>query len=432
MLTEILFILGLVLLNGVFAGAEIAVLSLRKTRLAELVEAGSNAARAVVRLRSDPEAFLATVQIGITVIGATAAAFGGASIAADIAPAFATVPVLAPYADKLALGLVVATVSFLSLVLGELVPKSLALRAGEAYALFIGRPLAALAFVARPLVALLTGASNLVLRLFGDRTTFSETRLSPEELQQMVEEAASAGALDPHAGEIATRALEFSSLDAYTLMVPRADIVAVPRDIGGEAFADLVRSHPHARLPVYEGSSDNIVGVVNVRDVLGAAVRTHEWRLEPLLPVTFVPDTMPAPTLLRKLQGERASIALVLDEQGTIVGLVSVEDLLEELVGELLTENDKAAGAALREPDGAWVVPGNTPVHEVARALSLELPEGDYSTVAGLCITLAGRIPTVGDRLETATGLELEVVDATPRRVRAVRIRRSLSTPSED
>ncbi|MDP2313909.1 MAG: hemolysin family protein [Pseudomonadota bacterium] len=424
-MTEILVILALVLLNGVFAGAEIAVLSMRKTRLAELVEEGSSAARAVLRLREDPEAFLATVQIGITVVGATAAAFGGASLAEDLAPVLAAVPALAGVADKLALGIVVALVSTLSLVLGELVPKSLALRAGEPYALLIGRPLAALSWTARPVVALLTGVSNLVLRLFGDRTTFTEARLSRDEIQQLVEEATSAGSVDPHAGEIASRALQFSGLDAYTVMVPRAAIAMAPKSADPALLAKVALESRHGRLPVYDANLDDIVGHVNVRDALAASIlNPTTWTLAEFLhPVIFVPDAMPAPTLLRKMQTDRVSIALVIDEQGTLVGLVSMEDLVEELVGEIMGENDAPREGLVRQPDGTWLVAGDFPLHELDRALGIELPEGDFSTVAGLCIAQAGHIPQAGARVEF-DGATFEVVEATPRRVRVLRLRR--------
>ncbi len=425
-MTELLIILALVLLNGVFAGAEIAILSLRKTRVAELVEEGSGAARAVARLREDPERFLATVQIGITVIGATAAAFGGASVAAELTPVLASLPSVAPYAEQAALGLVVATVSFFSLVLGELVPKSLALRAGESYALLIGPPLAAVAWAGRPVVALLTGASNLVLRLFGDRTTFSETRLSREEIQQIVEEAATAGSVDPHAGEIASRALEFSALDAYTIMVPRSDVVMLPLTAGLPELVATARERGHARVPVYDGAVDNVVGFVNVREALAEASLRHDFVLAAIVhPVPFVADSMPAPALLKRLQAERTHLALVMDEQGTLVGLVTIEDLLEEIVGDILSENDTPSDEPTREADGAWVLPGSTPLHEASRRLSVELPEGDFATLAGLCLSLAGTIPTAGAVFQTRDGVVLEVVEATPRRVRRVRVRRA-------
>jgi putative hemolysin len=424
-LFEIMVIVALILLNGVFAGAEIAILSLRKTRLAELVEEGSGSARAVAKLREDPESFLATVQIGITVIGATAAAFGGASIAGALTPYLAAVPGLEAFAEKLALGIVIAAVSFLSLVLGELVPKSLALRSGESYALLIGRPLAFVAWAARPAVALLTGTSNVVLRVFGDRTNFSETRLSREEIQQIVGEASTAGSVDPHAGEIASRALDFSTLDAYTVMVPRTDLVMAPKSADGQTLARVARECGHARVPVYDGSVDNVVGFVNVREALAAATLDPNFTLDALIhPVPFVADSMPAPALLKRLQADRAHLALVIDEQGTIVGLVTIEDLLEELVGEIFSENDKPEVEPTREADGSWILPGNTPIHEANRRMAFELPDGDFATLAGLCFALAGNIPAVGTVLETEDGVTLEVVDATPRRIRRVRIRR--------
>lgn len=425
MLTEILIILALVLLNGVFAGAEIAILSLRKTRLGELVESGSTSAKAIADLRQNPESFLATVQVGITVIGATAAAFGGASLAEEFAPFIAAVPPLAPFADDLAVAVVVAAVSFLSLVLGELVPKSLALRAGESYALIVARPLLALAWAGRPAVALLTGASNVVLRLFGDRTTFTESRLSREEIQQIVDEAALTGSVDPNAGEIASRALDFSGLDAYTVMVPRMEIQSLPVDAAIADVAALARTGRHARVPVWEGNTDNLLGFVNLRDVLAEAVADPTVSLRAHLhPILYVPEAMPAPALLRKLQSERAPLALVLDEQGTVVGLVTVEDLVEELVGDILSEHDKPDASIVREGDGVWLVAGNTPIHEVERALDLELPEGDYATLAGLCLHLSGSIPAVGWATETE-GVRLEVVEATPRRVKRVRMTRT-------
>jgi putative hemolysin len=420
---EPLVILALVALNGMFAGAEIAVLSLRKTRLAELVEAGSAPARAVLRLRENPEGFLATVQIGITVVGATAAAFGGASLADAMAPWIATVPTLAPFAENIALALVVALVSSLSLILGELVPKSLALRNAETYALLVAPILGGLALVASPLVLALTGASNLVLRLFGDRTNFTETRLSRDEVQQIVEEAATVGSVDPEVGEIASRALDFSNLDTYTIMVPRARMVMAPIDLPVRDLAALSRRHGHARVPVWETSPDNVIGFVNVREVLA-----HEGEVEGLRqflhPLPFIPDGMRAPAALRKLQAQRAHLGAVVDEVGSLVGLLTIEDLLEELVGEILSENDAPPIQLAPEPDGSWVVPGECPLHELQRDAGIELPDGDYATVAGLTLHLAGAIPAPGTVLTTDDGVTLEILDASPRRVRKVRVRR--------
>ncbi|HYO74063.1 MAG TPA: hemolysin family protein, partial [Archangium sp.] len=261
----------LILANGVFSGAELAVLSVRKTRLSELLEEGNRAAQAVQALRNNPERFLATVQIGITVVGASAAAFGGASIAQRLVGPLTELGLKAETAGSLAVAVVVGLVSYLSLVLGELVPKSLALRFSEGYALFIARPLRGVSWVVQPLVWFLTASSNLILRFFGDRTTFTESRLSPDELQQLVEEAARSGSLDPRAGEIASRAFELGNIPLSAVMVPRSRMVALRRHSSAEEIKQVLLERGHSRMPVYEESLDNIVGYVIAKDLLGVA-----------------------------------------------------------------------------------------------------------------------------------------------------------------
>jgi magnesium and cobalt exporter, CNNM family len=422
---ELLVVLLLILANGVFAGAEIAIIALRKTRLAQLVEEGRTSARAVKRLRDSPERFLATVQIGITVVSSTAAAFGGASIAGRLAPGLARLPGVGPYASELALALVVALVSFLSLVLGELVPKSIALRSAERYALAMGRPLLGLSWVARPMVWLLTAASNLILRPLGDRTTFSEARLSAEELEQLVDEAGRVGALDAPTAEIASRALAFRDLTAADVMVPRSRMVGLPRDASTEDLKRLLLEQGRTRMPVYDGTLDNVVGYVMAKDLAAMAWERELIVLEDLVrPVHFVPETARAVHVLRDLQRRRTQIAVVVDEHGGVAGLLTLEDLVEELVGDILGEREEPVPLYQVEPDGSALVRGDAPIREVNRALDLDLPEGDYTTVAGLCIALSGAVPERGARLATQDGTAIEVVEATPRVVRLVRLTR--------
>jgi putative hemolysin len=422
---ELLVVLALVIANGVFSGAEIAIIALRKTRLAQLVEERHASARAVKRLRDAPERFLATVQVGITVVGATAAAFGGARLAGRIAPAIALVPPLERYAPQIALGLVVALVSFLSLVIGELVPKSIALRAAERYALAVGRPLLALSQIARPIVWLLTASSNLLLRPFGDRTTFTEARLSAEELEQLVDEAGRTGSLDAASAEIASRALAFRDLTAADVMVPRSRVVALRRDATMDELKRRLLEEGRSRMPVYDGTLDNVVGYVMAKDLAAMAWERELIVLEDLLrPVHFVPESAKAVQVLRDLQKRRTQIAVVVDEHGGVAGILTLEDLVEELVGDILGEREVAEALFQTEPDGAAVVRGDAPIREVNRALDLDLPEGDgYTTVAGLCIALAGAVPERGAHLVTPGGTEIEVLDASPRVVRRVRIR---------
>ncbi|MDB4932028.1 MAG: putative hemolysin [Myxococcaceae bacterium] len=426
MIGELAVVLVLMLLNGVFAAAEIAVLSVRKTRLAELATEGRRGAAAVGWLRAEPERFLATVQIGLTVIGTTAAAFGGEALAHDVGHMLRGVPGVGAYAPTLGLVVVIAGISFLEIVVGELVPKSLALRMAERFALLLAPPLRTMATVVRPLVWVLTGASNVVLKLFGDKTSFTETRLSPEEIQELVEEAARVGSLDPGASEIASRAIDFQSLRAVDAMVPRAAVVMVSRDASVEALAAVVKAARFSRLPVYEGSEENVVGYVTLRDLLGPALRGEAFALsEHVRPIKFAPGNAHAVALLRDLQGDRTPLAMLVDEVGTVVGLVTVEDLVEELVGEILSENDPAPIQLKRDDDGSYLVQGGLAVHVVNRSIDFELPESErYSTLAGLCIVLAGHIPHVGEVVAVPGGASLEVVEASARRVKVVRVRR--------
>ncbi len=424
MLGELTIILLLIVANGFFSGAEIAVISLRKTRIHELLQAPSKRAAAVKALRDNPERFLATVQIGITVVGATAAAFGGATVAARLRPLLE--PIAGGHAEQLALTLVVIAVSYLTLIFGELVPKSLALRSAETYALLVARPMLWLAGVSRPLVWLLTASSNAVLRLFGDRTSFTEARLSPDELQQLVDEAGKAGSIHPRASEIASRALAFGALTAADVMAPRQKIAGLSKDASTQEIRRVLLEEGHSRMPVFDGSIDNIVGYIVVLDVLAVAWESNLIILQDVLRTPyFVPETMPAVDLLHELQRRRMELAIVVDERGGTAGLVTTEDLIEELVGELFSERDEVTPDVIRkEPDGTYLVQGATPIRDVNRALQLELPEGEgYSTMAGLAITLAGQIPPKGARIAVNAGLVLDVVESSSRRIWVIRIR---------
>ncbi len=358
-------------------------------------------------------------------VGSTAAVFGGASLSGALAPLLRRSSLLAPYADQLALAIVVAFVSFLSLVLGELVPKSIALRSSERYALTVARPLLALSAAARPVVWLLTEASNLVLRPFGDRTTFSEARLSVEEIEQLVDEAGKVGALDEPTAEITSRALAFRDLTTGDVMVPRSRIVALPRDATQEDLKRLILEEGRSRMPVYDGALDNIVGYVMAKDLAAMAWERQLIVLADLVrPVHFVPSSAKAVHVLREMQRRRTQIAVVVDEHGGVAGILTLEDLVEELVGEIVGEREEAEAMFQQEPGGSTLVRGDAPIREVNRALDLDLPEGEgYTTMAGLCIAIAGAVPERGARLKAGDGTEIEVVDASPRLVRLARLK---------
>ncbi len=422
-LFEVAVILLLVLINGVFSGAEIALLSVRRTRVQELVDEGRLGARSVADLRRQPERLLATVQIGITVVGATAAAFGGASLGAHLATALR--PALGDVADDVSFALVVAGISYLSLVLGELVPKSLALRHAETYALLVSPLLAAVAWIARPLVWVLTTTSNLVLRVFGDQTSFVESRLSPDELRQLMDEASTAGTVDVHAGDIASRALELSELDVGDVLVPRSEMVCIASSAGVEELAQVTREKGHSRLLVYGTDRDDIVGYVATRDVLARSVAGLSTELGGLLhPTLFVPTSMRATALLREFQRKRIHLAVAVDESGTVRGLVTVEDLVEELIGELLSEGERARVLVRPDGDGRWVMSASTPLRDVVRATGIELPEAlESATIGGLVLEHAQRIPEVGARVQVGAH-EVEVLEATRRKLKTLAIGR--------
>jgi putative hemolysin len=420
MASSFLIVLGLLVANGLFAGAEIAILSVRSTRLHEFIRRRDRRALAVKALRDAPDRFLATVQIAITTVGTTAAAIGGAELESDLEPMFESIGL----GSGASLAAVVVLITFLELVVGELVPKSLALRYSATYSFAVARPLLLLSQLMRPLVWSLTAVSNAILRLFGDRTTFTETRLSRDELQQLVREAAKTGSVDPRVSEIASRALEFGEVTVAEVMVPRNRVVALRRGAPPEEVQRVILEQGHSRMPVYDGSIDNIVGYVVARDVLALAWEQGLVVLEDILrPPHKVPEATRALDLLREMQRQRTQMAVVVDEHSGLSGLVTVEDLIEELVGDIMSEDDVPEQYFTREPAGTILVQGWAAVRKVNRDLQLDLPVGkDRTTIAGLCMVLAQAIPQAGEKLTTENGTVLEVVEASPRRVRRVRI----------
>lgn len=423
MLFELAVVLVLILINGLFAGAEIAVVGVDRVRLAQLVEAGGRRARAIAALRAGPGCFFATVQVVITVVGATAGALGGATFARDLARTLA--PTLGSLASDVALAVAIALISFFSLIIGELVPKSLALRRPETFALLMAPLLLWVSSVARPIVWVLTRSSNLVLKAFGDATSFSETRLSPEELRTLVEEAAETGALDERVGEIATRALDFAKLTAQHVMIPRTRVVGISRDAPDEAIRRVVLEHAHSRLPVYEGDLDTVVGYVFYKDLLPLAWQGQLLVLEDLIrPVNVVPAALPASELLNQMRLERSQLSVVGDGQGGTLGIVTFDDLVEELVGDVFGElHHSAVDSMRREPDGSVLAQADVPTRDLNRQYGFDFPEGEgWSTVGGLCLRLAGRVPEPGEALDVEGGVQLVVEAANARAVERVRI----------
>jgi putative hemolysin len=360
------------------------------------------------------------VQIGITVVSATSAVYGGEFIAGQIASALRRAGV-GDSAEELSFALVVALISYLSLVLGELVPKSLALRHADRYSTAIARPLLWLSFVMRPLVWLLTKSSNLVLRVFGDHTSFTEARVSREELRHLVDEAAKTGSIDQPSSEIAARAIAFGDVTVGQLMVPRSEIAALPRGASAEDVRRVLLEQGHSRMPVYEGTPDHIVGYIVAKDVLALAWEQPLVILEDILrPVHFVPQKARAASALRALQRRHMQLAIVLGAHREVVGLVTIEDLVEEVVGEIFSEDEPEP--IRPQGDGTILVDGTVPVREINRELGLEIPAGDNATIADLLVARLGGGPRPGASAATEDGVVLEVVAVIDEHVALVRL----------
>jgi putative hemolysin len=312
-------------------------------------------------------------------------------------------------------------------VLGELVPKSLALRYSTGYAFVIGRPLLRLARMMRPLVWLLTACSNAVLKLFGDKTSFTEARVSRDELRELVAEAGKVGSVDQRSSEIAARALEFGDVTVAEIMVRRDKIAAIARDSSVEDVQRLLLEEGHSRMPVYDNDLDNVCGYVVARDVLALAWENNLIAFEDIIrPLAYVPLSAHISAVLRDMQLKKTQIAIVIDEHGGTAGLVTMEDLVEELVGDILGENEDPEESVQLEPDGAALVPGWLPTRKVNRVLGMALPIArESTTIAGLCMALALMVPQIGTKLTTPDGTKIEIVDASARRVRMVRIHKA-------
>lgn len=415
---EIGVILVLILLNGAFAMGELAIVSSRRARLQALQRKGSLGAEAALALADDPQRFLPTVQVGITLVGIFAGAFGGARLAGTLGGALDAIPGVAPFGEEIAFTLVVVAITYLSLILGELVPKQVALRNPEKVAVIVARPLARLARWSAPVVWVLGQSSAMVLRLFGPARP-SEQSITEEEVKAVVAEGAEAGALEHEERHMIERVLRLAEKPVRALMTPRNDLAWLDRSDPPEEIAARLRASDVTRFIVADGRVDNVVGVVVVKDLLDQMLAGETMAIAPVLRAPLVlPDTLSALDALERLRGDRLGMALVLDEYGSFEGVVTASDLLEAIVGELGPPEPEEEGRAIERNDGSLLLDGSMPSDELRAQLDLpELPAaGTYHTVAGLMLALLKRVPQEGDRIVWA-GWRFEIVDMDGRRV---------------
>ncbi len=417
-LLEILVILLLVALNGAFAMSELAIVSARRVRLLALQRRGSRGAEAAIALAEDPQRFLPTVQVGITLVGIVAGAFGGARLAASFGALLERIPGLAGYGQEIAFALVVLAITYLSLILGELVPKQIALRDPERIAVIVARPLSILSRVSGPVVWVLGQSSAVVLRLVG-ATRPIEQAVTEEEVKAVVAEGAQAGALETEEQHMIERVLRLADKPVRALMTPRTELAWIDRADSSEQIAARVRETQVTRLIVADKRIDNVVGLVTVKDLLDQLLAGERLSLARALRQPIVlPDTLSALSALERLRGDPLGLALVMDEYGSFEGVVTASDLLEAIVGELGPPEPAPEGSAIQRHDGSLLLDGMMPSDELRARLELpELPyAGTYHTVAGLMLALLKRIPKEGDRIVWG-GWRFEIVDMDGRRV---------------
>ena len=419
--SEIIIIIALTLANGFFAGSEIAIVSSRQSRLEAMANEGKKAATQAIKLAQNPDRFLATVQIGITFIGTFSAAFGGARIGDSLALWFQEIPAIAPYAEGLALTIVVVSITYLSLVVGELVPKRLALYDAEQLAVIAAPVMTALAFVARPLVALLTVSVSSIFRLLGKDN--SDTRnITQEDIIYMIREGTESGGVEAGEAQFIQRVFQFTDRPIYTMMTPRTEMQTVRMDTPLPEIINTFLTSGYSRLPILGNTQDEVVGVLHIRDVLKPLVEGNQQiDIQQLLrPAVFVVESAHGDDVLPQLRQQCAHMALVIDEYGQVIGLVTLEDLLEELVGDIRDEYDVHEDQAyVQREDGSWLVDALEPYDRVCLVLGLPLSKDEdvnFSSLASLIMDALGRIARVGD-IVTIEAMRLEVVDMDERRI---------------
>ncbi len=434
MISEFALLLALLILNAFLAASEVAIAEVRKSRLAQLVEAGHAQAKVLERLAEDSSRTLATLQLGTTLAGFLAAGTAAVTLAPQLATTLARAAWLASYSLLLAVLVVTFLLGLVMLVLGELVPKSLAVHHAESIALFAARPLDLAATAAAPLVKLLVRLSNLITGPFGGASRAGLGLITEEEIKTVVDAGEEGGVLEEEEKEMIYSIFDFGDTLTREVMVPRIDVVAIDASTPLSEAADLVIQATHSRVPVYQNTIDNVVGVLYAKDLL-RVLRTGDWAV-PLTrvarPAYFVPEAKKVSDLLEELQKRRVHMAIVVDEYGGVAGLVTIEDILEEIVGEIQDEYDTGEEPLFQqEAEGTYVFDARANLDDVARVLGVPLPADEsYDTLGGFLYTQLGKVPAAGEQLHFDR-LVIEVLNVSGRRIGKVRVRREPATSQE-
>lgn len=423
---EIVIILLLVLANGVFAMSEIAVVSARKARLHNLARHGSRRAAAALQLAENPDRFLSTVQIGITLIGVAAGAFGGATIAAQIDTYLETIPSLSGYSEAIGVGVVVLGITYLSLIIGELVPKRLALNAPERIATFVAPGMHFLSRLASPAVAFLGFSTNLVLRVMRVKPR-KEAPITPEELRVLLHQGVAGGTIGAEESQILDRALRLAERPVRAVMTPRVELTWMNLSESIDALRDVARRSPHHRFPAAVDRVDQIRGIITLRDLWREDVRSTRDLEKYLAQPLIVPEAATALSLLQRFRETRNHLGIVIDEFGGVEGIVTPTDIFEALVGELPEAGETYEPSIIKRADGSWSVDAALDLEEFkSRTAIFALPDQkeEFQTLAGYVISRAGRIPRLGEVIPIG-GYRFEIIDVDGRRIDRILVTRA-------
>ena len=429
--TEIVLIFALIIANGIFSGSELAILSARKVRLEQMVKQGDKRARLALKLASSPNNFLSTVQIGITLIGILSGTVAGATLAQRLEEIFKTIPFLLPYSKPLSILAVVGAITYLSLVIGELVPKRIALNNPEKIACTVAAPMRSLSILMSPVVHLLSASTDGLLKLL-DIQASDEPSVTEEEIKVLIEQGTEAGMFEESEQEIVSRVFRLGDRAIKTLMTPRTAISWLDIEAPWQENQQEILENTYSRFPVAQGTLDNCLGIVRARDILSLQLAQAPVDLKTLLrSPLYIPESSRALKVLEVFQESGTHIALITDEYGGIEGLVTLNDLVEAIVGELPSVEDEEEPQIIRREDGSWLLDGLLPIEPLKDLLEQEmLPQEEdehYHTLGGFVMAVLGRVPTSGNFFDAA-GFRFEVMDMDGTRVDKVLV---MPSPSE-
>ncbi len=414
---ELAVVVVLILINGVLAMAELAIVSSRRARLQAMIDREVVGARRALALASDPGRFLSTVQIGITLVGVLSGAFSGATLGLRLANRLAALGLPHPAAEAIGVGVVVAVITYVSLIVGELVPKQIALRDPEAIAVRVAPAMMLLARIASPLVWLLDSSGDLVLRLLGYRAE-AERKITEQEVRTLIAEAEAAGVLEPGERAMISGVMRLGDRPVRAVMTPRREVEMLDLAVTAAENRRRLLATRHSRLPVHAGEADEIVGVVQAKDLLDACLRGETLDISRhMREAPVIPDTADALDAVAIIGNSPVHMALVLDEYSHFEGVVTNADILEAIVGAARSDEGPPEPDAVQRADGSWLLAGSMPVDEMAERLGIDLPpERSYHTAAGFALARLGRLPAVGESFD-ALGWRFEIVDMDGRRV---------------